>query len=418
MKILRILVLLHVLTFCTPKNNQSKKEENPYPNPDRRDTFPKRNNDTFPKRNNDPPIKVPNDMFIIDEATKKIKGIDTKSDEYIKFVKDIYQYYKDNSDSIIDDFEKDPTKALDKWFPKTDNTYSQYIYSQKFLFGLQNNDRFKKFCKDMKKEYKEINKGNSNPELTKKQQAMKQWFKNKNILPPKEFMKYLEPQSYQKMVNKVYYGGEHKRDKNWKNKSEEEKNKIINEEVKKEMNDSLLFAGVLNSKTSEVEISKNLKKSFEEGIKDFKEKDGLWIIGCCDYCGEWIYIYKSKYFNDRWHFDQNYLGGRFYTNMKCENPTCLAYKKASQTDHIKYFLKGHIFNIQCKLGDKDVLKKQINALETVKLFTPTKEIDFHFKDKDPQNLFVNAYDALDRVNKECLKIIITSVDSKEKHKKT
>ena len=162
-------------------------------------------------------------------------------------------------------------------------------------------------------------------------------------------------------------------------------------------------------------ISKNLKKSFEEGIKDFKEKDGLWIIGCCDYCGEWIYSYKSKYFNDRWHCYQDYLGGRFYTNMKCENPTCLAYGKTSQTYFIQYFLKGHIFNIQCKLGDKDVLKQQINAQKTVKLFIPTKEIDFHFK--DPNNFLLNNKDVLDRVDKEGLKIIITSVDSKEKHKK-
>lgn len=106
--------------------------------------------------------------------------------------------------------------------------------------------------------------------------------------------------------------------------------------------------------------------------------------------------------------------------MKCENPTCLAYGKTSQTDYIKYFLKGHIFNIQCKLGAKDVLKQQINAQKTVKLFIPTKEIDIHLKHPNIiTNIIANANDVLDRFNKEGgLKIIITSVDSKEKHKKT
>lgn len=235
--------MLHVLTFCTLRNNQSKMKKNSSPFLDQRDTF---------QKNDDTPIKASNNMFIIDEVTKEIRGIDRKSDEYEKFVKDIYQYYKDNLDSIIDDFEKDPTTALDKCFPKTDNTYSQYIYSQEFFHGLQSNDRFEKFCKDMKKEYKEINKGNSNPELTKKQQAMKQWFKNKNLLPPALFMEYLEPQSYQKRVKKIYPGFCHKRDKNWENKSEEEQYKIIEEEMK----DSLWGTGVLNSKSAG-EISKN-----------------------------------------------------------------------------------------------------------------------------------------------------------------
>ena len=401
-KIIKILIYNLLLTCCASENDK-KNQEKYSPIPDQKDT----KNDN--KKNI--PIDIPNDIFIIDKATKEKKGINRKKQKYIQFSKDLYQYYKNNSDKIFNDFKENPITALENWYPNTGDAYSQYLYSQQFFAGLQSNKNFKKFCEDMKKEYEELNKQKDKPELTEKQKKIKEWFKTKGLLPDKYFMEYLEPQAYKKWENKVYFGYDHhKRDKNWKDKSEEEKDKIIKEEYEKSLNDSLLFAGVLRSKTCEAKISKNLKNSFEKGIKNFKNKDGLWIIGCCDYCGEWIYKYQSQYFNDKWHFDQDYLEGRFYTDIKCENPTCLAYNKTSQTETIKYFLKGNIFNIRCALGDKDIFTKQIDATKEVKLFTPTKELHLNFK--DPNNLFENAYNTLDIINKKKLKINVTVVNNK------